>query len=124
MTDIETSDDIKLLVDTFYKQLLHDDLVGHFFTEVVELDFDKHMPVMYDFWETTLLGNMKYKGNPMLKHLALNEKEAIRPEHFERWLNIWERTIRHHFYGPTSEEAILRAGQIAQLMRHKIERGF
>jgi len=123
MPDIESRNDIKLLVDTFYKHILKDDLIGHFFTQVVKLDFERHMPVMYDFWETTLLGRMKYKGNPMLKHIALNEKEAILPEHFERWLSTWERIIRENFHGPKADEAIQKAGQIAMLMKYKMEQG-
>ena len=61
--DIEVNDPNAFLVDEFYKKVLKDEVIGYLFTEVVELSWDKHIPVMYDFWETVLLGNMKYKGN-------------------------------------------------------------
>ena len=121
LKDIENSQDIKLLIDEFYKQVVGDDLIGHFFTKVIPLDMDKHLPVMYDFWETTLLGNMKYKGNPMVKHIELSQKVPIQPEHFERWLALWERTITENFDGTKTEEAIQRAKQIAELMKYKVQ---
>ena len=121
MKDIENRDDIKFLVDEFYKQVVNDDIIGLFFTKVAKLDFEKHLPVMYDFWETTLLGNWKYKGNPMVKHIQLNELEPLNPEHFERWLQLWEETLFKHFSGPTSEEALKKAKQISKLMQFKIQ---
>ena len=121
MKDIKNSQDIKILIDEFYKQVVTDDLIGHFFTKIIVLDWGKHIPVMYDFWETTLLGKMKYKGNPMLKHIELNEKESVNPEHFERWLDLWETTVTKNFKGIKATEAIQRAKQIGELMKFKIQ---
>lgn len=119
--DIEERRDIEVLVDAFYKKVVVDDVIGSFFTEVVELDWDKHIPVMYDFWETTLLGNMRYKGNPMIKHIELNRKEPLEARHFDRWLALWESTVRDNFRGIKADEAILRARQIGELMKFKIQ---
>ena len=121
MKDIENRQDIEKLVDEFYKKVRVDDVIGHFFMDLVEINWDKHMPVMYDFWETTLLGNLKYKGNPMSKHFDLNKKQLLEPDHFERWLSLWESTIKDHFVGEVAEEAIQRARQIAGLMKYKME---
>jgi hemoglobin len=121
LKDIENSGDIRFLIDEFYKQVVNDDLIGHFFTEVVKLDWEVHIPVMNDFWGTILLGEIKYKGNPMWKHIELNEKDPLGAEHFERWLFLWETTIRKNFTGNKAEEAIQRARHIAELMKHKIQ---
>jgi hemoglobin len=121
MKDIETAADIKMLVDKFYKQVITDDLIGPFFTKVVELDLDKHVPVICEFWETILFGSGKYQGNPMLKHIELNKKSSLHPEHFAKWLELWENTITANFNGPKATEAIQRAGQIAELMKYKIQ---
>lgn len=120
MKDIENRSDIERLVDKFYGQILSDDLIGIFFTEVVKLDQKIHIPIMYDFWETALLGKVNYKGNPMLKHIQLNDKKKLEPEHFERWLFFWENTIRENFTGPIAEEAINKAKSIGELMKFKI----
>ncbi|MCX2743137.1 group III truncated hemoglobin [Mangrovivirga sp. M17] len=118
--DIESREDIEKLVTAFYKRVLKDKTIGHFFTEVVKLDFDKHMPVMFDFWESVLLGGRNYSGNPMTPHFKINEKEPLKPIHFERWLQLWKETINDNFKGKKSEEAISRAEQIAGLMKFKI----
>ena len=119
--DIRNRKHIEMLIDLFYKQVVVDEVIGHFFTEVVELDWNKHIPVMYDFWETTLLGKMKYKGNPMLKHIDLNRKEALMAPHFDRWLELWNRTVNENFQGPMADKALKKANQIAELMKYKIE---
>ncbi|MFT6883748.1 MAG: hemoglobin [Marinoscillum sp.] len=120
MKDLATREDIVKLVDAFYKKAINDEVLGHFFTEVVQLDFAVHMPVMYDFWESTLLGNHVYKGNPMLKHIALSKKSPITSAHFERWLDLWVKTVNLFFEGQKAAEAVSKATQIAALMQYKI----
>ena len=121
LKDIENREDVEFLVDEFYKQVVKDDVIGFFFTHIVELNFEKHIPVMYDFWETTLLGKMKYKGNPMVKHIELNNKEPLTAKHFERWLQLWEETLSEHFNGLKAQEALKRAKQIGELMKFKVQ---
>ena len=118
--DIEDNRDIEFLIDAFYKKVIEDDLIGPFFTEVIKLDWEKHIPVMNDFWETVLFSRMKYKGDPMLKHIELNKIKVLKAEHFDRWLQLWKNTINSHFDGKTASEAIRRAENIAQLMQVKL----
>ena len=121
MKEISDPEDIKLLVDRFYEKVIVDESIGYFFKDVVRLDWQVHIPVMYNFWESILLGGSQYKGNPMVKHIELSKKEKLKPEHFIRWLDLWEKTIRENFSGTKAEEAINRARQIAELMKFKIE---
>lgn len=120
MHDIESEADVKKLVDAFYRKVIADAVIGTIFTEVVTITWEKHMPVMYAFWSTTLLGSSVYTGNPMLKHLELDKKVKLRKEHFDRWLLLWEETVTTNFEGKTAGEAIQRARNIASLMHHKI----
>ncbi|MBR9859413.1 group III truncated hemoglobin [bacterium] len=120
MKDISERKDIETLVDEFYKKVIPDPEIGYIFTEVEPLDWEKHIPIMYNFWESILLGNPVYKGNPMTKHIQLNKKEPLTAEHFQRWLYLWEETIHANFEGPKADEAVARAKHIAALMRHKI----
>lgn len=121
LKDIKSREDIKFLIDEFYKKVVKDDVIGYFFNDVVKLDWEKHIPVMYNFWESTLLGKAAYKGNPMMKHLELSKKEQILEVHFNRWLALWESTIKEHFYGIKADEAVKKAKQIGLLMKLKIE---
>jgi hemoglobin len=74
MTDIQKKEDFKTLVDSFYKKVLIDDVVGFIFTEIIDFIWEKHIPVIYDFWESLLFHTATYKGNPMIKHINLNHK--------------------------------------------------
>lgn len=123
MKDIENRKDIEQLVNAFYARVLKDDKIGFFFNEIVQIDWDKHFPIMYDFWETILFDTMKYKGNPMTKHIVLSKKEPMTAAHFERWLELWNQTVDEHFGGERASEAIKRAKMIADLMKFKTANG-
>lgn len=120
MKDITTRDDVEFLVKTFYDQVIHDELIGFFFTDIAKIDLSRHLPKMYDFWESILLGNPVYEGNPMRVHFPLNEVTALEEKHFNRWLQIWERTIHEYFEGEKAETAITRALNIARIMNFKM----
>lgn len=65
MRDIENREDIILLVNTFYDDVKADKTIGDIFNKVVAVNWDEHLPKMYDFWEGILLGGGAFKGNPM-----------------------------------------------------------
>lgn len=119
MKDIESRKDIEQLVNEFYAKVLKDKKIGFFFNEIAHIDWGKHFPIMYDFWETILFDTMKYKGNPMTKHIVLSKKEPMTSEHFERWLLLWNQTVNENFTGDRASEAIKRAKMIADLMKYK-----
>lgn len=120
MNDITERKDVEFLVDSFYKKAIKNETIGFFFTKVVTLDWDHHMPVMYDFWEGILLGKTNYKGNPMTKHFGINSKVAMEEKHFQAWLALWKETVLENFQGEMANEAISRATQIAGLMQYKM----
>lgn len=119
MEDIKDLKDIQYLVQTFYSTALTDPLIGPVF-KAADFDLKKHIPVMVSFWETILFDVITYSGNPMLKHLMLNQAVPLNPAHFERWMMIWEQTVNDKFEGPLAQKAITRARSIAQLMDYKI----
>jgi hemoglobin len=122
LKDIKTRKDIELLVKKFYEKALKDEIIGFIFTEIAQLNFEEHLPIICDFWESVLLNNIKYKGNPMLKHIALHKKISLKKEHFERWLMLWKKSVLANFSGKIADEAIKKANMMANLMRYKIEK--
>ncbi len=118
--DIEDRNDIELLVNTFYKKVLADQIIGYIFTDVVKINFHEHMPKMYDFWETTLFQNIIYKGNPMAVHLQLNLKEPLNKKHFDHWLYLFNETVDELFDGEKAHLAKTRAMSMATMMQIKI----
>jgi hemoglobin len=119
MKDIENKEDIALLVNNFYSRVMADPLIGHFFTET-DFSLKEHLPIIISFWETILFDVITYSGNPMLKHLKMNESLPLKEADFERWIMIWEETINQNFAGEKSDEALKRGKGIAHLMNFKI----
>lgn len=121
MKDIENVNDIEFLVDEFYQKVIVDELLGRFFTIVVNFEWEVHIPIMVSFWETVLLGKASYKGNPISKHIELNKLSKLESVHFERWLELWRVTVNENFIGEKAAEAIAKAETIAKLMQTKLD---
>jgi hemoglobin len=124
MPDLESRADIDVLMVNFYRRAMTDEVIGHFFTEVVKLDLDHHLPIIGDFWETALFGATAYRRhgrNPLAVHVALHELSPLRAEDFERWLEIFRETVDASFAGMYADFAKQRAGAIARRIREYIE---
>ena len=121
MKSIETRTDIEELVNKFYDKVITDKEIGFFFTEIAQIDLKKHLPKMHNFWESILLGNPVYDGNPMRVHFPLNQIVALEEHHFDRWLSLWQETLEENFEGENVETAMLRAQNIARIMSYKMK---
>lgn len=121
MNDIQNREDIELIVNAFYKKAIQDDEIGFFFTDIAKIKLDEHLPKMYNFWESIILGNPVYNGNPMRVHFPINKVAALEKRHFDRWLMLWETTLIRHFRGENTDVAITRAQNIARIMSHKMQ---
>lgn len=119
--ELSTRADIELLVNEFYKKAPKDELIGHFFTEVVQLSLEEHMPKMYSFWESVLFGKATYRGNPMTPHIMLDQQSRMELKHFVRWRELWGQMLDEYFIGEKAEEAKKKAEQMALLMQFKIQ---
>jgi hemoglobin len=100
MHDIETKEDIKLLVDSFYLKAKNDALLGPVF-ENAHVDWDAHLPKMYSFWGTLLLGEMSYRGSPYAVHAHL----PINKTHFDQWVFLFMAAVDQHFEGEVAVQA-------------------
>lgn len=116
LPDITTAEDIKKLVDEFYLKVKGDELLAPIFNDVAQVDWPKHMPAMYRFWESMLLGANNYRGAPFPKHAVL----PIKQEHFERWLALFIATVEENFDGTTSEKAKGQAVCIADTFAQRM----
>ena len=119
--DIETSEDVALLVNSFYDKVQKDDVIGYFFSEVAKVNWDEHLPHMIQFWETVLLGKATFEGWPMRTHLVLSQKEKLKPHHFERWIELWYGIIDEKFEGEITKETKNRAKIMRDLILFKID---
>ena len=118
-TDIKNNKDIKLLVDTFYERIKVDARIGFLFTEIAKVDWEKHLPTMYSFWENIIFHTGDYNGNPMLKHKELHAHFPLNEAHFIRWMVLFSETVDSLFTGPTATEIKQRAENISAAMMYK-----
>lgn len=119
--DIRNRDDIQLLLDSFYEKVKANEEIGPIFEEHAKLNWEKHLPRMYDFWETTLFGKAFFKGNPMEKQIALNDQIPLLASHFKAWLSLWHTTVDELFEGSNAAAAKQKANNIAGLMEYKVQ---
>ena len=119
--EISSKDDVKFLVDAFYSKVTENSLIGPVFNRIMKVDWDKHLPIMYSFWGSILLGESTYSGNPMQKHIIIDQFAHLEKEHFDTWLKLWKETLDENFVGEASEIALTRAENIARLMQFKIQ---
>lgn len=118
--DIGSRMDIELFLAAFYEKVKKDETIGIIFTAIVPINWEQHIPVIADFWETILLDNPVYKGNAMEKHFTLNKIYPLQTKHFEAWLKIFDSTLDEMFQGDKATLAKTRAASIAMLMQHKM----
>ena len=117
MNDIQSSADIKLLVDTFYSRIRQHALLGPVFaTRIADDNWQPHLEKMYRFWGTLLLYTQEYSGSPFDKHIGL----MIGAEHFKEWLALFDDTVDSLFKGDVANIAKERAHNIALTFEYKL----
>lgn len=117
--DITNRTDLTLLMEAFYSKALTDETIGYFFTEVVQLSMEKHLPLIVDFWDSVLFDAGIYKGNAINVHQQLHEKSPFRAEHFSRWIALFYETVDGLFEGDNAIKIKQRASSIATVMTIK-----
>jgi hemoglobin len=119
--DINNSGDIENLINAFYDEVKQDDVIGHIFHSIIGEDWSHHLPVMYRFWDMVLLGKQGYAGNPVRKHVEVDNRVELKQEHYNRWLQLWRTTIDSMFAGPRALEAKQRAELMMNLISMKVQ---
>jgi hemoglobin len=122
--DLEDRADIEALLKEFYSRAFEDPLIGRFFTEVVPLDLETHIPVIASFWESVLFRTHAYARNVMEIHRGIHLLSPINKEHLDRWVELFTETVKNNFEGEMSELMQQRARSIATLMDMKLNHYF
>ncbi len=100
MKDIENKEDVKLLVDLFYEKAMKDELLGPIFDHAIK-DMSAHLPKIYSFWGTLLIGEMSYHGSPF----GVHRNAGLDKRHFDRWVKLFSDTVDENFEGPVAVSA-------------------
>lgn len=100
-----------------------DELIGFIFTDIAELDLERHVPKITAFWATNLLGAKSYRGGAFGVHARLHEMApgGLRQEHFERWLVLWCQTVDEFHDGPVAAAAKVHALRVANAFYGRLQ---
>ena len=121
--DIASRSDVHDLVVGFYREIVFDDVLAPVFGEVAEVDWTTHIPTLIDYWCRTLLGEPGYRGAILAAHRHVHDLDALRLEHFDRWYEMWARSIDATWQGPIAENAKRHAERVgASLTRQLLDR--
>lgn len=118
---IESRADVALLVQTFYGKIRRDAVLGPIFSAIIT-DWESHLELLTDFWESQLFLKRTYLGNPVAAHQQADAQlgHSITPEHFGLWLNLWFETLDEGFEGETAWIAKNRAQKMSTMLYLKI----
>ncbi len=114
MEDIRDRADLAALVRDFYGRTFEDPLLGPIFH--AHMDLETHLPIVTDFWATTLLRERSYTRRVIPRHQEINGLYPLEPEHFERWLQLWWETIDDHADGHVADLAKRQGMRMAAAM--------
>ena len=123
MKDIETREDILLIVRKFYELLLADDRINFFFTKITSIDkhLEEHLETLATFWEQSLFLKGGYSNNMFQIHKNVHEKSSLKKEHYDIWLTHLNSSIDVNFEGKYAEQMKTQALSMATILQIKIQ---
>lgn len=115
--DISSRKDIEKLIFAFYEKVKADKQLAPFFAKT---NWEKHLPVMYRFWENAIFYTGTYDGNPMTVHQTLQKRNPMNAKIFSQWIKLFHGTVDEMFRGEKAELIKQKAHAIATVMQVKI----
>jgi hemoglobin len=112
--DTINRDNIKQLVERFYEQVRADEVLGPVFLRALGEDWDAHLERLSEFWSSVMLGTRSFHGNVYGTHMQLN---GIEPEHFRRWLALFEETASTLYEAKQAGEFLEMARRVASSLQ-------
>ena len=115
LPDLDSEPQIAEMVRCFYCEVDTDDLLGPVFNHIAQVDWTTHLPKLTAFWARALLGVDGYYGNPYARHAAVHAVSPLSPDHFQRWLDLFEHTLDSRWAGPNTERARALSRNVARV---------
>jgi len=116
-------ENITILVQRFYPEVLKDSLLASFFIEKLGEDIEnkawkEHLLLLTEFWKFVALGYENYEGNPLKPHFDI---AGLSREAFGRWLEIFFSTLDSIYTEQASEYFKKKSQDIADNFMRKLE---
>lgn len=108
-------DVIAQLVHEFYDNVRDDPQLHIIFEAAIGDDWAPHLARMVEFWSTVMLSTHEFRGNVFGTHMEL---DGVVPDHFKRWLALFETTARRLFVPELADDFMLVARRIAASLQY------
>jgi hemoglobin len=108
-----TEQEIRDLVYTFYGRVREDACLGPVFEGRLAGRWEPHLEKMCDFWSSVLLATGRFEGNPVEAHLRVPD---ISPGHFDRWIELFERTAHDVLRAHLATDVAGRAARMRAML--------
>ena len=107
---------VEKMVRKFYADILEDDLLGPIFVKALGNDLKggkwyEHFNTLFNFWMQMMTGDRNYQGHPFPPHAFLG---PLTREHFERWLELFHKTVHQFFVPELAEKFYKKADVLAE----------
>lgn len=121
MNDIQTREDIVLIMRKFYDKLLADESINFFFTKTTTVSdhLEEHFEILATFWEQSLFLKGGYTNNMFQIHKDIHNKHSFEKHHYQTWLNHLNSCVDENFIGPYAEQMKTQALSMATIMQIK-----
>lgn len=121
MRDIQTREDIILIMRGFYDKLLKDEAINFFFISVTDVNhhLEEHFEILAVFWEQALFLKGGYHNNMFQKHKDVHDKFPFTKDHFDIWLRYLYATLDEMFVGEKVEQMKTQALNMATVLQIK-----
>lgn len=110
-----TPESIATLVHAFYDEVRADPVLQPVFDAAIGDNWTPHLARMVDFWCSVMLGSRNFQGNVFGKHMLLT---GVTPDHFLRWLTLFEATATRLFNPTDAAEFKTVARRIAASLQY------
>ncbi|GGC57471.1 group III truncated hemoglobin [Undibacterium terreum] len=105
---------VAMLVHQFYDTVREDPDLQPVFEKAIGGNWGPHLERMVDFWSTVMLGTRDFQGNVYGKHMLFG---GVEPEHFRRWLQLFEAAAYRLFEKEIADEFSVVAHRIANSLQ-------
>lgn len=112
-----TAEHINTLVNHFYRRIQHDEILCPIFNDVAKVDWDHHIPLICQFWNSIMLKTNEYHSNAYRKHIILGEKIQLTEKHFDHWLLLFQEESLKHLPTQAAHLIIEKAKLIAASLK-------
>ena len=123
LSDVVDRPSVERMVRHFYRVILKDEVVGHYFISALgdDLRNDKwydHLRTLDNFWLFMMAGEEGYTGDPFFPHSFMGE---LYPETFDRWLELFDKTVHQFFVPEIASEFNKKAKFLSADFRERLE---